>query len=323
MPTELRNAHYFVEAPVPPASNPAPVVGVLLQPTYGNLAPFGSQLLQANMVKFLESGGSRVVPIPLDAPEDVLDGLLRSVNGVAFMGGATNIIVEPDSPYFAQATRIFNYTLQANDAGDYFPLLGICLGHQLLLLMAGHDQHLMDNITFDSEDLSLPLDFAADAADARFVHAIPEQLRQPLQFEPLTDNQHHNGVTPDAFSRNRHLPSFFRVISTNLDRKGQPFVSTVEAFNYPIWGVQWHPERPLFEWSDEVNRSLEAIQVGQFVSSFFIEETKRSPHRFPSQSAELAALVYQDPITYTYALTNGSYAQMYFYPPYHQMQRFQ
>jgi hypothetical protein len=49
------------------------------------------------------------------------------------------------------------------------------------------------------------------------------------------------------------LKSFFQLLSTNVDRKGKAFVSSVEAFNFPIYATQWHPERPQFDWTPTEN----------------------------------------------------------------------
>ena len=39
--------------------------------------------------------------------------------------------------------------------------------------------------------------------------------------------------------------SMFDVLSTNKDKKGTAFVSTIEAKKYPFYGVQWHPEKAM------------------------------------------------------------------------------
>lgn len=45
----------------------------------------------------------------------------------------------------------------------------------------------------------------------------------------VTMNNHHYGIYPDHFAATSSLASFFSVISTNKDRQGVPFVSTVTA----------------------------------------------------------------------------------------------
>lgn len=42
-------------------------------------------------------------------------------------------------------------------------------------------------------------------------------------------NSHHDGVTPAAFAASKGLTDTFTVLSTNVDRQGRAFVSTMEG----------------------------------------------------------------------------------------------
>jgi gamma-glutamyl hydrolase len=75
-----------------------------------------------------------------------------------------------------------------------------------------------------------------------FKHASAKMM-DVLANDNVTMNNHHYGVTPDHFSQTPALADMFDVLSTNTDRLGKAFVSTVEAKKYPIWGTQWHPEK--------------------------------------------------------------------------------
>ena len=83
----------------------------------------------------------------------------------------------------------------------------------------------------------------------------------------MTMNNHQAGVTPSAYKQSSELTSFFNVLSTNFDRDGNPFLSTIEGLgfhsleflvmlliiragkNFPVFGSQWHPEKNPFEWT--------------------------------------------------------------------------
>ena len=56
--------------------------------------------------------------------------MLGSLNGVIFPGGDLSL---ETSNYSKVATKIFEYAKAANDKDDYFPLLGLCWGLQMLL----------------------------------------------------------------------------------------------------------------------------------------------------------------------------------------------
>ena len=48
-------------------------------------------------------------------------------------------------------------------------------------------------------------------------------------FQPVTLNMHKMGVSPMVYKRDKGLMNTFRVLSTNLDARGNEFVSTVEG----------------------------------------------------------------------------------------------
>jgi len=50
----------------------------------------------------------------------------------------------------------------------------------------------------------------------------------------------------------------------------------VAAYKYPIYGVQWHPEKNSFEWknSSGIPHSSSAIRAAHYIADFFINEGK-------------------------------------------------
>jgi gamma-glutamyl-gamma-aminobutyrate hydrolase PuuD len=75
-----------------------------------------------------------------------LEGLLGRLNGFLIPGGAANL--RPGHDFFDTAARVLDYALRANDAGNVFPVLGICLGFEtLMVLTAGEPQVLFMSVT--------------------------------------------------------------------------------------------------------------------------------------------------------------------------------
>ena len=93
---------------------------------------------------------------------------------------------------------------------------------------------------FTSEGTPLPLVFQEPAATASKLYGGLESadLKHKLATENLTENSHHDGISPSTFVTNAALSGFYTVLSTNVDTTGAPFVSTMEAKEYPIYGVQ-------------------------------------------------------------------------------------
>ena len=256
----------------------------------------------------------RAVPIQFNSDQVTLANLFSYVNGVLFMGGATDIITS-DTPYYRAAEYLYQLTLQANQQGDYIPMWGTCLGFEVLAIITSQNSSLMGNISFASDNVSLPLDFTPDAKTSRMFGQAPIDVIQNFATQNVTDNEHHNGVTPQEFIENPSLPAFYSVLSTNKDLNGVEFISTMEGRNYPIYGVQWHPERTLFEWYiyQNTNHSMAAVECAQYVGRFFAGEARKNCHHFPSQEQEYTSLIYNYAPVYTMEITGGDYEQIYFF----------
>eukprot|EP00929_Paragymnodinium_shiwhaense_P108157 TRINITY_DN74482_c0_g1_i1.p1 TRINITY_DN74482_c0_g1~~TRINITY_DN74482_c0_g1_i1.p1 ORF type:complete len:379 (-),score=65.99 TRINITY_DN74482_c0_g1_i1:427-1503(-) len=226
--------------------------------------------------KWVESAGARAVGIPYDAydtNQTMLGELLTSVNGVLFTGGNLNLS-DTGSAYYRTGKYIFEWVKKVNDEGTFYPLTGHCMGFQYLNILAANDNSsvLLTGV-FDSEDLSLPLDLTSGGERSRWIERMPASVLETFTKERSTTNLHHDGVTPHTFNGSEALRSFFRVISTNADRKGKVFISTVEAKRYPIVAMQWHPERNAFQWtpSGNISHSPSAVAANYWTAMDLIE----------------------------------------------------
>merc|ERR1712137_982699 len=189
----------------------------------------------------------------------------------------------------------------AKDESDPFPILGICLGMQLLSVLVSDDTVLCINC-FKTEGTPLALNFTQSPASSELFKTMPEHLIDALQTENLTANFHHDGVKLDMFHENKKLSEFFSLVSTSRLGNGDVFVSTMEAKNYPIFATQWHPEKANFEWKkspergyDDVNHSSEAVAVSQHVANVFVNFARQSLHRF-DENMESSIFHYEAPV---------------------------
>lgn len=223
--------------------NDLPIIGIFTQPSDSGHEDCGGDclMLAASYVKQVESTGARVVPINFYSTNEDVDQLFNSLNGFIFPGGGAGL--PPAAQY------VYDMTIAANDQGDFMPLWGTCLGFEWLLMCTTRDADILDPILgkFDSFNLSLPLDFTPHAATSKLFGGASDSLIDILATQNVTFNSHIEGIYPEHLTRNEQLHSFYRILSTNKDRKGRPFVSTMEARDYPIYGVQWHPEKNRFE----------------------------------------------------------------------------
>jgi gamma-glutamyl hydrolase len=170
-----------------------------------------------------------------------LDEIFESVNGFFFPGGS--------SSFPTSAQYIYDKVVKANDAGDFMPLWGTCMGFQWLLIAQSRDSSILDPPSgqMDSYNLTLALLPSPSFASSKLFAPAPASLKTVFTSLNVTMNNHHYGIFPDHLKDTPSLKQFFSVLSTNFDRQGVEFVSTIEAFKYPIFGSQWHPEKNIFE----------------------------------------------------------------------------
>eukprot|EP01092_Planopodium_desertum_P000115 TRINITY_DN101793_c0_g1_i1.p1 TRINITY_DN101793_c0_g1~~TRINITY_DN101793_c0_g1_i1.p1 ORF type:complete len:188 (-),score=10.64 TRINITY_DN101793_c0_g1_i1:37-600(-) len=178
------------------------------------------------------------------------------------------------------------------------------MGFELEAVVTSNDPDILS--PFDSDDLTLALDFQSGLNSSRWFQNIPSNILNILKTQNVTMNNHVYGVAIDTYKTNARLNSFYRLISTNLDRAGKEFVSTWESYKYPIYGMQWHPEKNQFEWDplEVIDHSADAILTMQYFSNFLASQARLNNHKFPSTAAETAALIYNWSPVYTEALTD-------------------
>ena len=60
----------------------------------------------------------------------------------------------------------------------------------------------------------------------------------------MTYNSHRYGIAPETFESDNGLAKFWDVTSESFMPNGTAFVASIEAKNYPVFGTQFHPEKP-------------------------------------------------------------------------------
>lgn len=285
-----------------PALNNRPILGIVAQSTEGTpVVNLGKAYIDAAYVKYLESSGARVVPIKTGLSDEEVVDTFNSINGVLFPGGDVSVT---DSDYARIGNVIFNQAIEAFANNDYFPIWGICLGFELLATMVSGSSSVLSHS--DSENLPLPLNFTSEYQNSKMFANIPPQLAKYLSTAPTTLNLHQNCVTTETFQSNEKLKNFFRVLSTNYDRQGKQFVSTMEAMKYPFYATQWHPEKNSFEWSTalDIPHYPMSIDVTQYMSNFLVNQSRLNRHKFKSPQEEEGHLIYNYSPVFTGNISN-------------------
>ena len=126
----------------------------------------------------------------------------------------------------------------------------------------------------DSNDQAANLIFTKDYPSSRIGMKSPDDVDLILSEQNVTINFHQWCLTPENSTKSDPLKGFWDVLSTNYDTNGIQFISMMESKHYPIWAVQYHPEKNMFEWTEKypnIPHTRDAVHAAAFHAEFFVE----------------------------------------------------
>ena len=267
-------------------TNNRPVIGILAQPPPSALN--GTAFIPASYIKWLESAGARIVPLPYNLPAATLSARLSKLNGLLFPGGDSDISIT--SKYGSVSYRLFK---AARAQG--IPIWGTCMGFEQTMLYSSSDpaqrsHSLLSHV--DAERLFVPLDVTSSSRkQSRILSGLPAAAVDTLLQQNCSVNLHAYGILSASFAADGALSSSFRPVATNADRAGKVFVSLAEHVSAPIFASQFHPEKNAFEF-DQVwdgpgagvgdMHTPEAVQAMASLAAFFVGHARRNANVYPA-----------------------------------------
>jgi hypothetical protein len=194
-------------------------------------------------------------------------------------------------------------------------LWGTCLGHELISFLAAGGTNAVLASGFDSSSHPTNLSWTAGAVSSAIWGKA--DIRDAYASAPIAFQNHVQGVEQDAFDK--YLSVDFTATSIAYDRKGRPYISSMEGqAGLPVFSVQFHPEKALFEWPlsslEPIPHSLNAVLANHWASPIFVEQASRNSRAFPSFDALRDALIYNYVPRYNKA-QSAEFMETYFFPP--------
>jgi len=165
--------------------------------------------------------------------------------------------------------------VQANKAGDFFPVWGTCDGYEWIVEIFGGK--LIKSGSFDSEDYPHTMDFTDAMKSSRIYASANASLLTWLAKENISYNAHSAGVDP----ADSEVPKTFNVLATDFDRKGKRYIAQIEGKSLPIYANQFHPEKIQFvhhSSQPSIPRTPHAVAAARHLAQFFVSEAKKSKH---------------------------------------------
>jgi gamma-glutamyl hydrolase len=261
-----------------------PTIGVLSIPMTTGKHKFSHSYIPASYVKWIEMNHGRVIPIPYDTPKGAIDMILNQVNGILFIGGQVdnNIYNEEYITFMETFNFIFNYAKKSNNQGKYYPIFSICLGMEILAMMPEGEEKVIKNYVtgkgishVKGRNYNSKLKFIKTDNNLGKLFSKDEQTL--LERNPCVFQNHGLGFLADAFYMKKWEKTWDVVATSKTTDNKDEYISMFEFKKYPFYGMQFHPEKVLFEWElDTIGRKKIFRQLSDKLSLFFIKECKKN-----------------------------------------------
>ncbi|XP_065204851.1 gamma-glutamyl hydrolase-like [Planococcus citri] len=290
-------------------ANKSPIIGVLSQELlFRNLElfPASSSFIAASYVKAVESSGARVVPVVINKPESYYRNILNSVNGLVLPGGAT--FPGDGNPYYDSVKMVYKIAKEMNENGTTFPILGVCLGYEFMLIVANNDNNILKRCNVTHENL--PIKFHSPYFQSTLFSRLSTRQAHTLQYLNSTVNFHRWCAHVTDFD-NSNLNQDWRITSTSTSLNNTEFIASVEHKKYPFFAIQFHPEKVSFEWNPDHNipHSEPIVLANRYFYDQLIYHAKKNFNKFATIGEENNSLIYNYFPRFTASVT--SYLQMY------------
>ncbi|CAD8054452.1 unnamed protein product [Paramecium sonneborni] len=285
-----------------------PVIGILTIPSDEDYIEYPKSqysYFAASYVKYVESTGARVIPIPYEADEATLDRYFSQINGLLLTGGTLALETESGpSKYLQTVTYLLNKVIEANQQGDIFPLFAVCLGHQTLHFILSNKDYDVLSPASGMGRVNKKLTFT-DKQSTMFID-LKEQIFTSIETEELIYFNTAWGVLPSYYESHSVLNNFFKIVALVQDQKGVVSIAAAEAKQYPIFSFGFHPEKPIFEFKTPSKHKFESIQFGRNLINQFTQIARENNHSLKDSNS---VIFKYNPIQ----LESASFQQLYFF----------
>jgi len=187
------------------------------------------------------------------------------------------------SNFTKRALFILNYVIHLNDKGIHYPLYGICQGHEIITMGVAGNHDVIDYFRHPGQ-LDV-VDILAAGKESRMFSGMDDEVAGFMREERSVFYNHRFGFNMSLLEDNEELNNFFVITARGADDEGKEFIAAMEAKEYPIFTVQYHPERVLSEWKNKTvfNHPEEAVEAILHQANFFVNEARKNQQTFASE----------------------------------------
>lgn len=239
--------------------------------------------VSANYAQFARVEDAEFFPVLLSDPIDLIIRQLRYLDGLLLPGGAPGfqflegtrnregdlrVRLNLRRRYFRKADQVIESAKFINRTLRPFALFGICLGFEMMLLNESRFRVPLQKV--ENQNVNLPVRLRPDAGRfGRWAREHEPGLDAVLAAGPQFF-YNSKGVSVQSFEADRRLSQNYRVLS-EFESGGRRFVGAVEHRDFPFFGLQFHPEKNLFDASAyfQADHSPASQRVARLFQSYF------------------------------------------------------
>ncbi len=265
-------------------SNSTPIIAVHALPYPWDSEKYETDRVNINYVRWLESAGARVVVIHTWYDTTKIEDIVSKSNGVLFQGGDRNL--NTTHKWEKDAQDILGTVLEMNlIEKKYTPLWATCLGFELLHLIISNSTDIISS--FDGHNMMSSILQTSEFKNSKMFESFSPELIEYINNNTVVNENHMKGVAAEVYTEglDNKINQFFKMTSTGKDKMGKSFVNSVEAREYPVYGVQFHTEKSPYNKNpdDAIPRNIEALDVSQKLALFFVNEARMNDNKMSEE----------------------------------------
>lgn len=268
-----------------------PLIGILMQNAMVGLSSqvpnpyYLYSFVQSRVVDYIKQTGAIPVLVPYNLSDQKLEQILEHVQGFLLPGGSSGLAdINTGEPtqLMRAIQKIVDHSKKRFDEDQVvFPVFGICMGFQALMIEASH--RLVLTFDFDNKDVGVPikLDEKLFPKSRVFCKLDQDLLRRNYQ-RGYVHYWHTFGINLKNLEKEefKQIREEYNILGTSESEKdGQKVecIALVEHKKYPIFGTQYHPEKNP-QWHD-------GLILGEQLADVFVEMARpaaKLPEEVPS-----------------------------------------
>jgi gamma-glutamyl hydrolase len=137
------------------------------------------------------------------------------------------------------------------------------------------------------------VDVTVEGQKSKMYGNLPDSFIDHIRERRSMFYNHRYGFNMSLLADNEILNEFFTITAKGADDNGKEFIAGLEAKEYPIYTVQYHPERVLSEWNNKTHfdHPEEAAQSVVIQAQFFVGEARKNDQSFFSEEIKERFLI--------------------------------